>query len=57
MSAFAFVDGEWKPIIKASAFHEGIGFVELYSIKVFQEGEWKVMNLGSDLRELIGVQR
>lgn len=55
MNAFAFVDGDWKTIKSAYSFHEGIGFVKLYSIKAHNGVDWKVIELG-DARHLVGAE-
>lgn len=55
MNAHAFVDGGWHRIRRAFCFHEGIGFVELYSIRVFAEGKWIVVGLSEDQRVLVGA--
>lgn len=55
MNAFAFIDGEWKQARSVYCFHEGIGFVKLHSIKVFSNGEWRVVEEQPVNRELIGA--
>lgn len=55
MNAHAFIDGAWHRIRRAYCFHAGIGFVELYSIKVFNEGEWIVVGSSEDQRVLVGA--
>jgi hypothetical protein len=54
MNAFAFIDGDWKAIKSAHCFHEGIGFVKLYSIRAHDGDDWKVMELGKELH-LVGA--
>lgn len=54
MNAHAFVDGEWKPIKAAYCFHEGIGFVKLYSIRAHNGSDWQVVELQKELH-LVGA--
>jgi hypothetical protein len=54
MNAYAFVDGDWTAIKSAYCFHEGIGFVKLYSIRAHDGDDWKVIELGKELH-LVGA--
>jgi hypothetical protein len=49
MNGYAFVDGAWKSIKSAYCFHEGIGFVKLYSIHAHDGLGWKVIELDKEL--------
>ncbi len=55
MNAHAFVDNQWKTIKSAYSFHEGIGFVKLYSIRAHDGVAWKVIELDKEL-SLVGIQ-
>jgi len=55
MSAHVFMDGKWRTTSAVYCFHEGIGFVKLHSIKVFSDGQWRVVEQLSDTKKLVGV--
>jgi hypothetical protein len=57
MNAFAFDGDSWQKIKSAYMFHEGIGFVKLVSIRAFTNGEWHVVQVGVESKELIGAGR
>jgi len=55
MSLYAYCDGEWKKVVKVHSFHEGIGFVELFSVNIFHDDLWKVVPLNAENREFSEV--
>jgi hypothetical protein len=56
MNGYAFVNGVWESIKSAYCFHEGIGFVKLYSIKAHDGNDWKVIELDNS-RQLVGAEK
>ena len=55
MNALAFIDGDWQVIKSAYSFHEGIGFVKLYSIRAHNGSGWTVVELDKEL-SLVGAK-
>lgn len=53
MTVHAFADNKWNNVKNVFCFHAGIGFVKLYSLKVFSDGEWKIMEVSHN-RDLVG---
>ena len=54
INCFVWADGEWVKPKHVHIFHEGIGFVPIYSLKVFDGSRWRVAEL-SHSPEMAGV--
>lgn len=53
---FAFFDGEWRRVQSVSAYHEGIGFVKLNSVKVFDGTDWLIVDFDGQGARLVRRQ-
>lgn len=42
---FVFFDGEWRRVQSISTYHDGIGFVKLNAVKVFDGTDWLIVEL------------
>ena len=53
---FAFFDGEWRRVQSVSAYHDGIGFVKLNSVKVFDGADWLIIDFDGHGMRLVQRQ-